>query len=38
MPLGVQLIVKPGTDRQLLLTADQIHQSIDRRIAKISTG
>ncbi|MHC8944336.1 amidase [Advenella incenata] len=35
LPLGVQLIGKPGADRQLLLNADQIHQCIDRRTVQI---
>ncbi|HBP28067.1 MAG: amidase [Advenella sp.] len=35
LPLGVQLIGKPGTDRQLLWTANLVHQRIDRRIVHI---
>jgi Asp-tRNA(Asn)/Glu-tRNA(Gln) amidotransferase A subunit family amidase len=32
LPLGVQLIGKPGTDRQLIDWADAIHGIIDRRV------
>lgn len=38
LPLGVQLIGKPGADRQLLLIADQIHQLINRRIDQNPCG
>lgn len=37
LPLGVQLIGKPATDRPLLLIADQIHKLIDRRTTTTTT-